>query len=179
MLTTLGRNWWMVGARGVLAILFGLAVLLRPGLSLNLLVATFGVYAVLDGAGAVASALWVSRISFATWPVLFEGVVSLGVGWLALGWPLVPRDAVFAIAAWGLVTGVLELVAAARLPRRSAGSWLLLTGGVFSLFLAVLILLLPHAVEPSVARAVGVYALVFGGLLGAAAVSLRKALRTP
>ncbi len=177
LLTTLGQNWWMVGARGLLACLFGLAVLLQPGLSLNLLIATFGVYAVLDGAWAIASALWVSRISFAMWPVLFEGVVSLGVGWLALGWPLVPRDAVRAIAAWGLLTGVLELVAAARLPRRSAGYWLLLTGGVFSLFLALLILMLPHALEPSVARAVGVYALFFGALLVAAAVSLRNVLR--
>ena len=179
LLTTLGKNWWMVAARGVLAILFGVVILLRPGLSLNLLIATFGVYAVLDGAWAVASALWVSRISFAMWPVLFEGAASLAVGWLALGWPLVPRDAVRAIAVWGLLTGVLELVAAARLPRRSAGSWLLVTGGVFSLFLAVLILMLPHTVEPSVARTVGVYALCFGGLLVAAAGSLRKVLRTP
>jgi uncharacterized membrane protein HdeD (DUF308 family) len=179
VLTTLGQNWWMVGARGLLAILFGLAVLLQPGVTLNLLVATFGVYAVLDGAWAIASALWVSRISYAMWPVLFEGAVSLGVGWLALGWPLVPRDAVRAIAVWGLLTGVLELVAAARLPRRSAGSWLLLTGGVFSLFLAVLILMLPHAVEPSVAWAIGIYALFFGALLMATAVSLRNVLRAP
>jgi uncharacterized membrane protein HdeD (DUF308 family) len=137
----------MVGARGLLACLFGLALLLRPGLSFNLLIATFGVYAVLDGAWAIASALWVSRLSFAMWPVLFEGVVSL------------------------------ELLAAARLPRRSAGYWLLLTGGVFSLFLALLILMLPHALEPSIARALGVYALLFGALLVAAAVSLRNALR--
>ena len=177
LLTTLGQNWWMVGARGLLACLFGLAVLLQPGLSLNLLVATFGVYAVLDGAWAVASALWLERRSFATWPVLFEGAVSLGVGYLALGWPLVPRDAVRAIAAWGLLTGVLELVAAAGLPRRGAGHWLLVTGGVFSLFLAVLILMLPHAVEPSVAWAVGIYALCFGVLLTGAAVALRKTLQ--
>jgi len=179
LLTTLSQNWWMVCARGLLAILLGLAILLRPGLSLNLLVATFGVYAVLDGAWAIASALRVSRISFAMWPVLFEAAVSLGVGWLALGWSLVPRDAVRAIAVWGLLTGVLELVAAARLPRQSAGPWLLLTGGAFSLFLAVLILVLPYAGEPSVARAVGVYALGFGALLVAAAGSLRKVLRTP
>lgn len=178
LLTTLGKNWWMVGARGLLAILFGLVVLLRPGLPFNLLIATFGAYAVLDGAWAVASALWVSRISFAMWPVLFEGVASLALGWLALAWPLVPRDAVRAIAVWGLLTGVLELVAATRLPRGGAGAWLLLTGGVFSLFLAVLILVLPHAVEPTVARAVGVYALLFGAVLAAAAGSLRNALRT-
>jgi uncharacterized membrane protein HdeD (DUF308 family) len=176
LLTTLGKNWWMVAARGVLAILLGLVILLRPGLPFNLLITAFGVYAVLDGAWAVASALWVSRMSFATWPVLFEGAVSLAVGWLALTWPLVPRDAVLAIAIWGLLTGVLELVAAARLPRRGAGHWLLVTGGVFSLFLAVLMLILPHAVEPSVAWAVGIYALCFGALLVAGAVSLRRAL---
>jgi uncharacterized membrane protein HdeD (DUF308 family) len=39
------------------------------------------------------------------------------------------------------------------------------TGGVFSLFLAVLILTLPHAGDPSVAWAVGIYALCFGALL--------------
>jgi uncharacterized membrane protein HdeD (DUF308 family) len=89
----------------------------------------------------------------------------------------VPRDAVRAIAVWGLLTGVLELVAAARLPRRRAGYWLLLTGGVFSLFLALLILMLPHAVEPAVAQAVGIYALFFGALLMAAAVSLRNVFR--
>ncbi|HUP35681.1 MAG TPA: hypothetical protein VNC82_09620 [Candidatus Limnocylindria bacterium] len=35
LLATLGKNWWMVGIRGVLAILFGLTILLRPGLSLK------------------------------------------------------------------------------------------------------------------------------------------------
>jgi uncharacterized membrane protein HdeD (DUF308 family) len=177
LLATLGRNWWMVGVRSALAVLFGLTILLRPDLSLNLLIVTFGVYALLDGGWAVASALWVARLSFATWPVLFEGGVSLAVGGVALGWPLVPRDAVRAIAAWGLLTGVLELVAAARLPHRTAGYWLLATGGVFSLFMAVLILMLPHAVQPSVARAVGVYALCFGVLLASTAVALRRALQ--
>ncbi len=178
VLATLGRNWWMVAARGLLAILFGLAVLLRPELPFNLLIAAFGIYAVLDGAWAVASALRVSRVSFAMWPVVLEGVVSLGVGGLALAWPLIPRDAIHVIAVWGLLTGFLELVAAARLPDRSPGFWLLLTGGGFSLFLAVLIFVLPRAVEPSIARAVGVYALCFGGLLLAGAWSLRSVLRT-
>jgi uncharacterized membrane protein HdeD (DUF308 family) len=174
LVATLAKNWWMVGARGVLAILFGLALLLRPATPLNLVVALFGLYATLDGAWAIASALWVTRMSFAAWPVLFEGLASLAVGALALGWPLVPRELVQAIAAWGLTTGVLEIIAAARLPRAGAGCWLLATGGMFSVFLAVVILILPHASRTSVVGALGVYALAFGALLLSAAVWLRK-----
>jgi uncharacterized membrane protein HdeD (DUF308 family) len=176
LLVTLGKNWWMVGARGVLAILFGALLLLRPATSLNLLVALFGVYALLDGAWAIASALWVTRTWFTAWPVLFEGAVSVAVGGFALAWPLVPRELVLAIATWGLLTGILEITAALRLPRRGAGYWLLATGGVFSLFLGVIILVLPHAAQPSVVCALGIYALAFGALLAAAAFSLRTAL---
>jgi uncharacterized membrane protein HdeD (DUF308 family) len=179
LLATLGRNWWMVGARGALAILFGAVLLLKPSLSLNLVVALFGAYAALDGAWAVASALWVSRRSVAGWPVIFEGVASLVVGAIALGWPLVPRELVAAIATWGLLTGVLEIIAAVRLPRGGAGCWLLGTGGVFSLFLALIILVIPHASQPYIVGALGVYSLLFGGLLFAVALSLRNALRGP
>jgi uncharacterized membrane protein HdeD (DUF308 family) len=80
----------------------------------------------------------------------------VAVGGLALAWPLVPRDLVLAIATWGLLTGVLEIVAAVRLPRRGTGYWLLATGGVFSLFLAVVILILRHAAQPSVVCALGI-----------------------
>jgi len=88
-----------------------------------------------------------------------------------------PQPAVRPIAVWGLLTGVLKIVAAALLPREGAGYWLLATGGVFSLFLALLILMLPHASQAYVVCALGVYALAFGALLVGAAVSLRKALR--
>jgi uncharacterized membrane protein HdeD (DUF308 family) len=99
------------------------------------------------------------------------------VGALALGWPLVPRQLIAAIAIWGLLTGVLELIGAGLLPRIGASYWLLATGGVFSLFLALLIIMVPHASQPEVVQALGVYALAFGALLAAAAVALRSALR--
>ncbi len=176
LLVTLGKNWWMICVRGALAILFGALLLVRPATSLNLLVAFGGVYALLDGGWAIASALWVTRTWFTAWPVLLEGAVSVAVGGLALVWPLVPRELVLAIATWGLLTGILEITAAVRLPRRGAGYWLLATGGVFSLFLAVIILVLPHADQPAVVSTLGLYALAFGALLVAAAFSLRKAL---
>lgn len=177
LLTTLARNWWMVGVRGALAILFGLVLLWRPNLQLNLLVALFGAYAMLDGFWAIVSALWVSPRSFGAWPVLLEGAASLGIGLLAIGWPFVERNLVVALAVWGLLTGALEIIAARRLPRASGGYWLLFTGGVSSLFLALIIVALLHALQPRIVLILGVYSLLFGVLELAAARSLRNTLR--
>ena len=51
------KNWTMVACRGGLAILFGLAILLWRGLTLNELVTLFGAYAALDGLYTLASVL--------------------------------------------------------------------------------------------------------------------------
>ena len=177
LLMTLGRNWWMVPLRGFLAVLFGALLVGNAQASLNLLVALFGLYAFVGGAWAIASALWVTRTWFTAWPILFEGTASVAVGAFALGWPLVPRELVFAIATWGLLTGAMELIAAARLAGPAAGRWLLATGGVCSLFLAGLILAIPHAETPRMVRILGFYAVVFGLSLWAAALSFRKAIR--
>ena len=67
-------------------------------------------------------------------------------------------------------------MAAVRLPRRDASAWLLATGGVFSLFLAVVVLALPHLETPVLVRALGVYAFCFGALLATAAGRLRRTL---
>ena len=176
LLLTLGRNWWMVALRGALAVLFGAVVLGQPHVSLNVLVTLFGIYALLDGAWAIASALWVTRTWFTAWPVLFEGTASAAVGLFALAWPLIPRELVFAIATWGLLTGALELVAAFRVSPPGAGRWLLATGGVCSLFLVGVIFTLPHALTPSLVRIMGTYAILFGISLSAAALSFRKVL---
>ena len=71
----------------------------------------------------------------------------------------------------------MELIAAARVAGPAAGRWLLATGGVCSLFLAGLILAIPHAETPRMVRILGFYAVVFGLSLWAAALSFRKAIR--
>jgi hypothetical protein len=108
--------------------------------TLSIVVMLFGLYALLDGVWTIGAGTRASTHVFDAWPVLLEGVVSVALGLLALAWPWVPRRFVYVLAAWGLITGVLELVAALRLPREGAGHWLLGTAGVSSLFLAILIL---------------------------------------
>ncbi len=177
LLATLARNWWMIGARGVLAILFGLVLLLRPATPLDRVIALFGLYATLDGVWAMAAALWVTRTALIAWPVLLEGVVSVAIGVLAEGSTLVPREQISAITTWAAVTGVLEIVAGVGLPRRGPRYWLLAIAGGVSLCLAALILALPYAAQPQLVGALGAYGLAFGVALLAAAGALRRAAR--
>jgi uncharacterized membrane protein HdeD (DUF308 family) len=169
-LPSLIRNWWMIAIRGVLAIGFGLAVLLWPRVTLSTVTVLFGVYAVLDGAWTIAAARRASETLLEAWPVTLEGAVSIGLGLLALFFPFVSRQFVYALGAWGVITGVLELIAAICLPREGAGHWLLGTAGVSSLFLALLILLLGHADTDFVVRVIATYAQVFGTALLLAAL---------
>jgi uncharacterized membrane protein HdeD (DUF308 family) len=161
----LARNWWLIVLRGGLAVLFGLAALLWRDLTLGVLVILFGSYAIVDGVAALASALRASSSPAEGWPVISEGLVSLIFGIVAFVWPFVPRNALHVIAGWGVLTGILELLGAARLPRIRASHWFLTLGGLSSLLLAGLLLALPHADQRSVVAIIGIYALVFGVLL--------------
>lgn len=176
-LASLVHNWWMMAIRGVLAIAFGVAILVWPTRTLSIVVLLFGVYAVVDGVWTIGAGAHASTRLFDAWPVLLEGAVSVGLGLLALAWPSVPRRFVYVLAVWGLLTGVLELVAAIRLPRARAGHWLLGTAGVSSLFLAVIVLLLPHAGDDLIVRVMAAYAQVFGAALLLAAIFFPREAR--
>ena len=49
MLSSLIRNWWVAVLRGVMAIGFGAAAFVWPGVTLEILIFLFGAYALVDG----------------------------------------------------------------------------------------------------------------------------------
>lgn len=159
-LTTLARNWWMLAIRGNLAMLFGITLLVWPNITLWTVVLLFAAYAILDGLWAIASTITLSR-QLVVLPLVFEGLASVVFGALALGAPLVSRDFISLVAGWGVITGLFELVAAG-LPRETNARWLWRTAGVFSLFLAILIQLVPDADLARSVNVIGAYAILFG-----------------
>jgi uncharacterized membrane protein HdeD (DUF308 family) len=170
----------MMAVRGGLAMAFGATLALWPDVTLPTVVVLFAVYAILDGAWAIGAATWTSERGFAldAWPVALEGLFGVAVGVIALAWPFVPRDLVYVVALWGAVTGALELLITPFVPRDRAAHWLLATAGVCSLFLAVLIVVLPLVGGALVVRLVASYAIIFGVLLMSAAVGFRDAARS-
>ena len=176
-LQPLVKNWWMMAGRSVLAVLFGAAIAVWRIPVFHAVIVSFGTYAIADGILAVASALRAARPRSVGWPIALEGVISVVLGILAIVWPFLPRGVVGVLVAWGLLTGICEIVAAVRLPRNLLAHWLVATGGASSIFLALVVLALPHAGSDRVALALGAYAIVFGLVVLMASLRFRRAQR--
>lgn len=167
------RNWWIVLLRGVVAILFGLCAFVLPGITLAALVLLFGAYALIDGILGVVTAIRRHGTTDRWWVLLVEGLVSFAAGVLTLLWPAITALVLlWVIAAWALVTGVLEIVAAVRLRKAITGEWLLVLGGIASLAFGILLVVFPAAGALAVVWWIGAYALLFGVLLVALAFRL-------
>jgi uncharacterized membrane protein HdeD (DUF308 family) len=69
------------------------------------------------------------------------------------------------IAAWAIVTGIMEVVAAVRLPRIINNEWLLVLAGIASVMLGILLLFQPAAGALVLIWWIGAWALLFGILL--------------
>jgi uncharacterized membrane protein HdeD (DUF308 family) len=177
---SLVRNWWVVLLRGVLAILFGVMVLIWPLLGLVLMVASFGAYALLDGIFAIGAA-FSSHGRGHAWALLLEGVVGIAAGVLTFFWPVVTGVALLMfIGVWAIATGVFEIIAAFRLRRAVAGEWMLALSGVLSVAFGLVLVFLPGVGALAVAWLIAAYALLFGVLMVGLAFQLRGfARRTP
>lgn len=159
------RHWWVYVLRGILAIAFGFLAILWPELTLGILIFLFGIYVLVEGALAMAAAVSNRHVQ-GWWVLLLEGVAGLGAGFFAFLWPgITAIILLIIIALWAIVTGVLEIMAAVQLRRILPGEWALGLIGVLSVLIGVILIASPSSGALAVVWVIGIYALLFGGLL--------------
>jgi uncharacterized membrane protein HdeD (DUF308 family) len=167
VLRTLGRNWWALALRGVAAILLGILAFAWPGITLFVLVLFFGAYMLVDGIFAIVAAVRAAGEEDRWWLLLIEGILGVLAGLVAFFWPgLTALALLYFIAAWAIVTGIMEIVAAVRLRQEIEGEWALGLSGLLSVIFGVLLVVLPApAGLLSLVWVIGAYAVATGVLL--------------
>src|SRR5260370_7788582 len=147
--------------RGIIAILLGILILVWPRIALAVLVYLFGALVLVGGIIAVATALRYTHEE--GWAVLLvEGIPGIVAGVVAFAWPgITLLFFVFLIAAWAIVTGILEIVRAFMVPLGAGREWLLGLTGVVSIIFGVLIAIRPIAGLFSFVFLIGSYAILF------------------
>lgn len=174
MLDALSRNWWALAIRGIVAVLFGILAFVWPQLTLATLVLLFGAYILADGIFAVVHGVQSHGESQRWWAVLLEGIAGIIIGVVAFLYPGITALALLSlIAAWAIITGILEIVAAIQLRRVIEGEWLMVLSGILSIAFGVLLFLYPGAGAVGLIWLIGGYAIVFGVLLLMLAFRLR------
>jgi len=166
MLEQYSRNWWLIALRGIAAIIFGILAFVWPGITFLALVLLFGAYVLVDGVFAIIGAITHRSENENRWLLLLEGLVSIAAGviaWFAPG--LAGLALVLLIAAWAVVTGVLEIWAAVQLRKEIHGEWLLALSGILSVIFGILLALNPAVGSLVVIWIIGAYAIVFGIIL--------------
>lgn len=174
------QNWWAIVLRGAVALIFGVLTIFEPGVSLVALLIAFGAYVFVDGVLAIAAAVRGRRSARLWGLLLLQGVAGIAAGIMTLVWPIVTMLALlYFVAAWGLVTGVLEVVSAIRLRKSIKGEWLLALSGVLSVTLGVVLMLYPGPGALALVLWTGIYANISGVLLIALGLRLRASGKAP
>src|SRR5256885_3216984 len=125
--------------RGIAAVLFGILTFVWPHLTLYVLVLVFGVFAVISGITAMAAALR-NRGEQGWGFLLTQGILGILAGVVALVWPSITALAfLYLLAAWAILTGILELVAPLAFPMSGGRAVLsVLAGGGSGIFCVLL-----------------------------------------
>ena len=174
MIAEVARHWWWLAIRGVIAILIGVIAFVWPGVAVAALVLLFGVFMFLDGVFAVVAAVQSRNTLPQWWALLVEGIVGIIAGVIVWALPgLAALVLIYFIAAWALITGVMEIIAAIRLREQIEGEWRLALSGVLSVILAVLLAISPEGGLIALAWLLGAYAILFGVVMLALAFHLK------
>ncbi|MCB2215569.1 MAG: HdeD family acid-resistance protein [Desulfobulbaceae bacterium] len=175
MLKLYGTYWWAFVARGILAVLFGIAALLLPGITLHVLALLFAAFLIVDGIFSLAASVWGKSLDQRWWLLLLEGLMGIGIGAVALAWPgLTVLAIILFIGFWALFTGMLELTAAFSLRGETAAQWLLGLSGIISILFSLILFSSPEAGVVVMAWLIGLYAILFGMVLIVLGFRLRR-----
>ena len=174
MLPIITQYWWVLVLRGIISLVFGALALVFPGVTIAFAAIFFAAYLMLDGILAIAAGIRAAEAHRRWWPFLLDGLVSLIAGILAFAWPDVTIVIMVAlVAVWAIVSGLLMVMPALRLPRGSGRGWLLFSGGV-SVLLGLVILIQPATGLFYIVLSIGIYAIAFGAGLVALGFHVRR-----
>ncbi len=171
----LAQHWWVFLLRGIFALIFGILAIAMPGITMITLVMVVGIYLFADGIVSLYTAISGQAHGDDRWLIALQGLVGVVIGLIAFFMPgITAVGLVLAIAAWSLVIGVLQIVAAIRLRKEISNEFWLGLSGLISILFAFFLIARPGEGALAVIYIIATYAILFGIFLIAFAFRVRN-----
>jgi uncharacterized membrane protein HdeD (DUF308 family) len=174
--TYLTGQWWVLTIQGIAAILFGIAAVFWPGLTLVSFIYLFGLYLLVAGVVAVLGGLF-SINKRGTWVLsVLLGLVLLGIGVYLLRHPATSFALLIVLTGSALVVwGVVEVVVAlSKGGLSSTSKTIAIMAGVVAVIAGVLMFFQPAASGIAFVWVVGLFALINGPLWIALSLDVKR-----
>jgi uncharacterized membrane protein HdeD (DUF308 family) len=169
---------WAIALRGVVAMILGVIAIRNPHIAAGAFVIFFSIYVFADGILDFVLASRLGRAGQRWGWYLFEGIVNIALGIVALAYPALTLFAlVFLVGLRAIIVGTFELISAFSWDGLES-RWLLGLTGVLSILLGVLLMTSPTTGGLALLWTLGVYAVVFGVMLFAIGLRLLSAERS-
>ena len=167
--------WWLILIRGIIAVIFGVYVLLsNPVITAVSLVLAFGIYAVVSGGITFFVGLFGSGDGGDRAMLVIQGILQAILGVLVLAWPGISMiSLLYAIIIFAFVGGIIEIVGAFQ----NRDFWLGLSG-VISVIFGVYAFRFPGDGALTVLFAIGIYAILVGVALIIGSFQVRSVGKT-
>ena len=167
-------SWWDVGLRAFIAIVFGLALLFWPGLSLLTFIYMIAAFLFFDG---ILVLLQMVSVKDGRWFWrLLHGLISIAVAALVV---LIPGTTVLflgiMLGAYWIMAGILEVLLAIDLRKAIMGELLLVAVGVLSVIAGAILIFRPLTGLIALAQVIGILNIALGIILALLAVKLALA----
>jgi uncharacterized membrane protein HdeD (DUF308 family) len=168
----------MIALRGVAAVLFGFGAIVWPDITVGVLVAFFGAWAIVDGSFSVAASL--AGPQNERWWYLFGGIASIAIGVIAWAWPeLTALTLLYIIASWAVIVGTFEIAAAVALREWLTKEWMLILSGAVSILFGIVLFAFPGEGAIALVTTIGIFSIILGGSLIGLALRLRSLNQGP
>jgi len=161
--------------RGVVAIVFGIAILVWPNVSLSALVLLVGAFATVDGVISLIFAF--SPMPTSTRLVfIINGIAGIGVGVITVVNPSITELALlYVVGAWAIILGVMQFVVAWQAPVEGRFRVLAFLYGVVAVAFGVIMFIKPGTGALGLLSLISAFAIITGVTLIAAAYDFRTA----
>ncbi len=157
------RSWGTMLVKGLLALAFGVVLIVWPEITFRVLIRLFGILALLFGAVFTADFfVGISRGEKWGWS-LAAALISIFIGIMALARTYETAVIIaFFFVIWLLMTGAIETGIALILPREFKFRWLLGAEGVLSIIAGLCLMLFTAPTARLIVLFVGVYYILMG-----------------
>jgi len=154
-------NWSSLVWRGIIAILFGIMILVWPALSVEALLWFVGIIAIAGGLLVLIQAVRTKG----GWPLILEGVLSIVIGILVATLPGMSALLItLLIGFWAILIGLFQILNLIQFYKTipNPGKWLIILNGIVSILFGAIIVSRPLMGALLIASIIGIYVLLFG-----------------